>query len=68
MGPQGWFGRVRKISPPTVIRSPDCPAHSMAAIPATLSEHAAWMTDGKRPVYVTLGAKRLEDGRFGRAS
>ena len=27
-GPQGRSGRVRKISPPTGIRSPDRPAHS----------------------------------------
>jgi len=27
-GPQGQFGRVRKISPPTEIRSPDLPARS----------------------------------------
>ena len=67
MGPQGWFGRVQKISPPTGIRSPDCPAHSVAAIPATLSEHIAWMMDAKRPVYVPLGAKSLEGGHFGRA-
>jgi hypothetical protein len=25
-GPQGQSGQVRKISPPTGIRSPDCPA------------------------------------------
>ena len=28
VGPQGRFGRVRKISPPTGIRSPDRPARS----------------------------------------
>jgi hypothetical protein len=27
-GPRSWSGRVRKISPPTGIRSPDCPARS----------------------------------------
>ena len=32
-GPQGWSGRVRKMSPPTGIRSPDRPA----AIPTELS-------------------------------
>jgi len=29
-GPQGWSGQVRKISPPTRIRSPDRPAHSQS--------------------------------------
>jgi hypothetical protein len=27
-GPQGWYGRVRKISPLTEIRRPDRPARS----------------------------------------
>jgi len=29
-GPQGRSGQVRKISPPTGIRSPDCPARSQS--------------------------------------
>jgi hypothetical protein len=29
-GPQGRAGQVRKISPPTGIRSPDCPARSQS--------------------------------------
>ena len=29
-GSQGWTGRVRKISPPTAIRSPDRPARSQS--------------------------------------
>jgi hypothetical protein len=29
-GPQGWFGQVRKISPPTRIRSPERPARSQS--------------------------------------
>jgi hypothetical protein len=36
-GPQGRSGRVRKISPPTGIRSPNRPARSVVAIPTTLS-------------------------------
>jgi hypothetical protein len=67
MDPHSWSGRVRKISPPTGIRSPDRPAHSMVDIPAALSAHVAWMADGKRPMYVTLNVKRLE-GQFGRGS
>jgi hypothetical protein len=35
-GPQGWFGQVRKISPPTRIRSPDRPARSSVAFPTEL--------------------------------
>jgi hypothetical protein len=68
MGPQGWSGRVRKIAPPTGSRSQDRLARSMVAIPAALSERVAWKTDGKRHVYVTLHARRLEGGQFGRAS
>ena len=29
-GPQGRSGQVQKISPPTGIRSPDCPVHSQS--------------------------------------
>ena len=32
-GPQGRSGRVRKISPPTGIRSPDRPARSQSLYP-----------------------------------
>jgi hypothetical protein len=35
-GPQGRPGRVRKISPPTGIRSPDRPARSSVAISTEL--------------------------------
>jgi hypothetical protein len=35
-GPQGQSGQVRKISPPTGIRSPDRPARSSVAIPTEL--------------------------------
>jgi len=35
-GPQGRSGQVRKISPPTRIRSPDRPARSSVAIPTEL--------------------------------
>jgi len=31
-GPQGQSGRVRKISPPTGIRSPDRPARSLTEV------------------------------------
>ena len=35
-GPQGRSGQVRKISPPTGIRSPDRPARSSVSIPTEL--------------------------------
>jgi len=42
-GPQGRSGRVRKISPPTGIRSPDRPARSQSlyqgAIPAHVMQY-----------------------------
>jgi len=42
-GPQGWSELVRKISPPTGIRSPDCPASSESlyqlSYPGPLSLH-----------------------------
>jgi hypothetical protein len=39
-GPQGWYGQVRKISPPTGIRSPDRPSRSQSVYRLRYLAHA----------------------------
>jgi hypothetical protein len=39
-GPQGPTGRVRKISPPAGIRSPDCPARSESLYLLSYTAHS----------------------------
>ena len=41
-GPQGLSGQVRKISPPTGIRSPDCPARSQSLYRLRYPAHTIW--------------------------
>ena len=43
-GPQGWYGRVRKISPPTGIRSSDRPARSQSLYRLSYPAHCeSWV-------------------------
>ena len=52
-GPQGWSGQARKISPPTGIQSPDCPALSQLlyrlSYPALKERYAGTIIVGIAP-------------------
>jgi hypothetical protein len=53
-GPQGRSGRVRKISPPTGIRSPDPPARRVAIPTELCRERNAYINTGNLSISLRL--------------
>ena len=58
-GPQGWSGQVRKISPPTGIRSPDLPTRSQSLYRLRYPAHNRVAEDNKKRARLVFVFKRL---------